>query len=192
MHKRTHTYTQMHACTYAETCKCQFESLKLCIQAVKEHIQMNAYWQNQNGSLLHSNTLRKCKTTLPISGKLRRAVDFWRGSGTSVSASYLMPLLPAPQTVHSPAHTLGSAPCLLNFKLDIVHEEDMYILYLGEHESPEKDTNHFERICHPCFYFHNRRFKLHNDNFNILKFKQLNHSLRGLLRFTLPRHLFCL
>lgn len=61
------------------------------------HTHTHRDMQQQNGSFLHSNTLRVCRGTLPISGTPLRTVDFWRGKHTLQSTRYqLMPLLPTP------------------------------------------------------------------------------------------------
>lgn len=70
----THTHLRTQMQNYA---KAHLKSLNVCIQALHEHIQMSAQIEiGRMVSFLHSNTLRKCKATLPISGKLLRAGDF--------------------------------------------------------------------------------------------------------------------
>lgn len=70
--------THVHWCTQMQNyADAHLKCLNVCIQALHEHTQMSAQTEiGRTVSFLHSNTLRKCKATLPISGKLLRAVDF--------------------------------------------------------------------------------------------------------------------
>lgn len=85
MNEHTHAYAhinvQMHARAHTHS----------------SYKDTHRHWEWQTGSLLHSNTLRICRATLPISGTLLRTVDFWREKHTVMSTAYqLMPQLPTP------------------------------------------------------------------------------------------------
>lgn len=79
----THEWTHKRICT--QTHNRAYINVQTHAHRQYQDTHMHRHWQWQNGSLLHSNTLRICRATLPISGTLLRAVDFWRGKHTVMS-----------------------------------------------------------------------------------------------------------
>lgn len=111
-----HEWTHKCRCALANNQACAYINVQTHAHRQYKDISahMQQHWEWQSAPLLHSNTLRIWRATLPISGTLLHAVDFWRGKHTVMSTGYQpMPQLPTPPPASQPFTAHLSAVCLI-------------------------------------------------------------------------------